>query len=502
MSTFFRLTKCPWFVIPAIAGVFVLVWTALMGYGSPEEPTLPPKQLEEVLLSLQRVERELFNHRQGIPKETEQKLKEMEALLENPKQWPVDQNQAEKMRQGLKDIVQNLSPFAAEKILPQLARLNWGVEALWNLRNHANAEDNQLDEVEATIKEVLESQPRGYFMDIQLVLEARLGQVQPQSRAFQLKQLLDRANRSLLDKKDKEDKEDASSVYTSLEEFRKEKGVPEILAKLRARVIEEQLEGLQKKLNKTQKLVDERVRQVSLLTIQESVFRLVVDLELQVGGESLQDALKKAKDLLAQCDKELLSLADRNQLENAKKIRRYQAWALKQIRAFDSPQGCYFDESISKFKEKVNSFENSVVGMDFEIVVEFPSIKDLIKEKLQVDLSDMKDARLIVQKQKDIFIAARPEGPTGRWANNIADEVAYRVTRDGIVKYLLPIQPNLLDPPVALLYQAALAKGWNKLERREDQLFVAEQSAIVQKMTVEAAEVQKRTVEDVPALKP
>ena len=54
-----------------------------------------------------------------------------------------------------------------------------------------------------------------------------------------------------------------------------------------------------------------------------------------------------------------------------------------------------------------------------------------------------------------------------------------------MVKFLLPIQPNLLDPPLAQLYQQAFSKGWQKLEGREDQLFVAQQSAIVLKKNLE-----------------
>src|SRR5918992_1515551 len=101
-------------------------------------------------------------------------------------------------------------PLTAERILPQLVRLNWGVEALWNLRTHAHAEANQLEEVRATIKELLDRHPQSHFKELYKELEARLSQLQPQLRQFQLKQLLERANRAL------EGKEDVSAVYSSL----------------------------------------------------------------------------------------------------------------------------------------------------------------------------------------------------------------------------------------------------------------------------------------------
>ena len=98
---------------------------------------------------------------------------------------------------------------AVERILPQLARLNWGVEALWTMRTHANAETFQLDDVQAAIREVLDRHPHGHFKDLEMELAALLARIEPQLRQLQLKQLLGRANRAL------EDEEDASAAYSS-----------------------------------------------------------------------------------------------------------------------------------------------------------------------------------------------------------------------------------------------------------------------------------------------
>ncbi len=91
---------------------------------------------------------------------------------------------------------------------------------------------------------------------------------------------------------------------------------------------------------------------------------------------------------------------------------------------------------------------------------------------------------LTAAKKKEIYNEA---WGSVSWKNNVDTEIAYRATRDGMIKFLLPIQAHLLDPPVAQLYQQAFSKGWQKLEGREDQLFVAKQSATVHKKTLEEA---------------
>jgi hypothetical protein len=87
-----------------------------------------------------------------------------------------------------------------------------------------------------------------------------------------------------------------------------------------------------------------------------------------------------------------------------------------------------------------------------------------------------------VDKQKEIYLTAyRRIG----WKNSIHREIAFRTTRDGMVKFLLPINVNLLELPVAQLYHKAFSRGWEKLNDREDQLYVAEQSAVVRKKGLE-----------------
>jgi len=52
--------------------------------------------------------------------------------------------------------------------------------------------------------------------------------------------------------------------------------------------------------------------------------------------------------------------------------------------------------------------------------------------------------------------------------------------------YLLPINTQLLEPPVARLYEQVYSKCWEKLkDRPADQLFISEQSVEIAKKTLD-----------------
>jgi hypothetical protein len=170
-------------------------------------------------------------------------------------------------------------------------------------------------------------------------------------------------------------------------------------------------------------------------------------------------------------------------------MRRYQKWALEQIWKFAGPKGWHYDATLPWVESELNKFKDATDDGDWLAFKEFPSIKEVVQDKSGIDLSEMKGAMLTAAKRKEIYDEVwRRIG----WKNGIHQEIAYRATRDGMVKFLLPIETHLLDPPVAQLYQQAFSNGWQKLEGREDQLFVAQQSAVIQKMTLEKVTPLKR----------
>ncbi len=55
----------------------------------------------------------------------------------------------------------------------------------------------------------------------------------------------------------------------------------------------------------------------------------------------------------------------------------------------------------------------------------------------------------------------------------------YKTVRDEMIKYLLPINIDLLDMPVQKIYQQAFKDGWQELDGEPEQTEVAEKSVLM-----------------------
>lgn len=183
MSILFRPSSAILLLTVSLPSVFLCGCAGPSNSGSANEANTASKELEGVQASLNRIEAKLAELQHGISNETVERLKRLEDALNDPKQWPQGPEDAERLRDEVDRLVQNLPPTATEKILPQLVRINWGVEALWNLRTLANTPTEQLEEVQTAIKEVMERHPQQCFHEIYQTLEGRMGQIEPQLRA-------------------------------------------------------------------------------------------------------------------------------------------------------------------------------------------------------------------------------------------------------------------------------------------------------------------------------
>jgi len=73
---------------------------------------------------------------------------------------------------------------------------------------------------------------------------------------------------------------------------------------------------------------------------------------------------------------------------------------------------------------------------------------------------------------------------TAEWYANqdkYAYDKDYKWIRDAMVEHLLRLQPGLLDTPVREQFDYAFHYGWQKLDKREDQTYVAQHAATVEK---------------------
>jgi len=166
--------------------------------------------------------------------------------------------------------------------------------------------------------------------------------------------------------------------------------------------------------------------------------------------------------------------SDDNSRRNAARHREYQRWALQQIRDFD---GWYYDNAVKEIEQAFASFDEADTEFMWYLLYEFPDVMNFLSTKTGVDLTC---PVLTVEEQRKIYAAVHRSVRPG-W--NHADALAYRTTREAMVKYLLPIEESLLDPPVRSLFDKAFQRGWTKIEESNDQLHVAKRTAEVAKET-------------------
>jgi len=444
-----------------------------------------------------------------IPEGTHQHLQRLEEVAANQKAWPGSAGEAENLRQELDQLVkQHLPPWAEEEVLPRLNILRWNVRGLWLLRYLEQTAPEKAEEGAEELRSFATAAPEGVAAGLKQQLEQQRDRLHNLGREHNLARAMQQGREALKDPRTpivvsvvgqagalptlwqpgwvaetmiKTDLSDLLAALAGLDGF-DGAATEELRSHLRRALLDQETNAkvslLRSTLKRLSRLPTDQTRQSGLVKVQDAVASLLLDLHTEPAPR--KEKIEAVQDLLGHCDRQLKDLLNQQQRAQEEKWWAYQQWALAQILRFDNGKdGWYYDYTLAWIQGEFRNFKNADNDITTRILFDiFPSTKALLQEILGVDLSEVEKAELTSAKQKAIYEAAWAR--IG-WNKNIDQEIAYRATRDGMVQFLLPINPSLLDPPVALLYNKAFQKGWNKLEGREDQLYVAKQSAVVTK---------------------
>ena len=174
--------------------------------------------------------------------------------------------------------------------------------------------------------------------------------------------------------------------------------------------------------------------------------------------------------IIAKLGEELRSLAKAQQDRQDALLRQYQKWALTQITEFDRWN---YDRVLEDVKSTYAQMKVAETPLRWQLLEAFPSVRELLAERIDAEIPN---GEMTSELQKQIYDKV---AHLTHWS--YATELAYRTTRDAMVKYLAPIDERLLDRPVQQLFSKSYTQSWAKLEGRDDQLFVAQQAAVVVK---------------------
>ncbi len=166
----------------------------------------------------------------------------------------------------------------------------------------------------------------------------------------------------------------------------------------------------------------------------------------------------------------------------------YQRWALEQIKAYEA---WHYDQALANVEKMLKGLESGrnvnwhpqgghllgpveagpnadeappeimTQGNVFRV---FPDVLDELARFAKVEVE--RPAAIPPHLQKQLYGAG--------WDHK--EDLAHKVTAYAMVRHLLPINEALLDRPVLKLYDEYFEKGWQKLEGRDDQLWVAKEA--------------------------
>jgi hypothetical protein len=410
--------------------------------------------------------------------EQEALLSSIELRVSDEGASPKSVAEADSLSHELASLMDSMDVATQESILPRLLRLRWAVKAAQALQLAKSPSQSQATDAVEQLKALVEEEPSG----IAPILHERVSNVLKESEERldqeQRKADIEAAHQALVGNGD------LATSLRALDKYRDDKEAKALLSKLQEKLLAksyaEKLSLLRQTLERSQKLGNERLRQAGLFRVHDATIGVLLDLQAEQGDTS--EIVAKTKALIDECAKLNDEAARQQQQSNAVKLREYQKWALEQIRRFDNDGGWHYDAALKQIEADLNRFGKAKEDTQWILLAEFPATKEVVKQKLELDLDHCVEGKLTVEEQRSIYKTA---ATTLGWKYSVNTELAYMATREGLIKFLLPINVSLLDPPVAQLYQRAFTKGWDKLEGRHDQLAVAEAASVAIKKPIE-----------------
>jgi hypothetical protein len=481
-------------------------------------------QVEALTKAVQQLQDSLAQLNGELPGDMRKEIDNTLDALKSKEKRPKNKEEAEQLRKKMTELVNSLPTSAVERNRDKLVLVGWILDAIcWKFEYQNPAAEqlskalNEVDELleqgqslsksvdrtEPTLKETVSTllkELEGLRDDFQnRDFEALIEQVENKvanAKKAELESLYQRLKR--WDGAWESDRDVIRGFFSWLfgwdgawdsdrerkERERKEK-VQKYLPQLRCRLILYELDELEGNL-KDAANEGETIRSMVALRVQSIANGLLADCCNDQARQALKPAIDRAQGLVQQASKVLEDI-------RVRKVQNYQRWALDQIKEYMNEQRHYcYSACLEWVRNQLSVFANPQNqkpedlrqwAFMFDNFEKFQSdFKALIQRELQVEIQ-LDNGRLDASDMVKINNAA-----WGRlnWKNGIDKKLAALIASEAMVYYLLRIERELLEPPLAQLWQEAWNKGWNDLEgQREYRLRVCQQSTQVRKVRPE-----------------
>ena len=309
-----------------------------------------------------------------MPSEWEDSLNKLEAQVANSDQWPKDASEAKRFDGEISDLVTDLPAWADANYLPRLNLVRWA-SLVFNHLNDSQNPDALLNDLAMAeeMRSLADTRPNGEASDLDQKLREKAKKVEEQ----QVDKAIEWVEQHL--------KKDANTQQDSTEAGPDIAGIYEFLG-----------------------------RHENNLAQNDQKRTKIAPLRKELEGELYRTVEE----------------------QQAQAKRKYQEWALKEIKAFEE------------------------------------KLRNVIRGAGKVSEKAKKDGWLSLSRWV--------EGARAFMESNFRDE-HYKAIQNAMISHLLPIDLALLELPVLKLYHQAFEIGWKTLDERDEQTVVAKKSALTVK---------------------
>jgi hypothetical protein len=383
-----------------------------------------------------------------LPDSLTKRLRALEARISDEKSWPKTSTETDKMLAELRELVRQIPPWAEEDLLPRLNALRWGVQSLQVLQANANADGEALATAAESLANQISVQPDGGSTNIAAILASRQTATTQRFAEYRRESAIKAAKEQL----GRPVTMQAQTVWQQSSEWTNDptrgQQVIELRQQLRSRLLEDDIikfvEATKTNLQRLDGMTNDSLRAVGYVRALDAL--TVQRLNLLEQSDVPQDARNALDNFSKTVEETVKGEAGKQRDLERRRSRDYQAWALKQIEAFDAGYELVIQKNVSE-RERVmrdNILKNSLKTLHL--------VYGLVWTEAQV-------------------LAVKPD---------------YKSVAADMTQYLLPISPAYLDTAVAKLYAESFQKGWDKLGEKGGmtlRTLIAQQEAIVPKQT-------------------
>jgi hypothetical protein len=433
----------------------------------------------------------------GLSEQQEQEIAALEQAVEAALDHTPSSQESQTNIERFRRLNGDMAPETQRAAVQRLVGLNWNLAAVdWLARAHDAARatsgdatvfladnDGLLDEADALLVETL---PGANEQLVDRV--ARQRQEIAGFRQAHRRQALLRRAKKLVDDFDQAPSADLDAAREGFRELHTELEASGLLGaagdneqihgflitrrRIDVKTVLGQLEAQKQRL---EDLTDGPVRQAAVNQLLQSAIALHVRLALEDQADAfrgeLQQLARLRTELTAENEAEVKRLVRLQEKQRAD----YQAWALETV---VTVRRCWTVPVVDKRFNVVLDKARDSKQADFAALSHFPSFREWVNRKAHTDFSSR---HVSVGNGKKLV-----NWLGGYWSDDTR-RISQRITREAMIKWLLPIDTRLLDQPVAEIYNQTWAELWHSLEGapQDHRLAVARAAVQTPKVTLD-----------------